>query len=131
MARAKRQKNNLDFEISFYEGVLKRDPNVVDVLVPLGDAYTRRGYYKKGLEVDLRLTRLKPKDPVVFYNLACSYSLLDQITPALQSLEKALDLGYDDFKSLMSDPDMRNVRNNPRFQHLLRKYRRRKRSAGQ
>lgn len=129
MPEAKRKKKNLDFEIAFYEGILKRDPNLVDVLVPLGHAYTKGGYREKGLEVDLRLSRLRPKDPIVFYNLACSYSLLRRITPALESLEKSLRLGYSDFRFLMRDPDMTNVRKSPRFEQLLRKYRRPRKSS--
>ncbi len=129
MARKKRKKRDLDFEISFYEGILKRDPNLVDVLISLGHAYTDGGYYEKGLEIDRRLSRLRPKDPVVFYNLACSYSVLGQIAPALESLEKAMSLGYDDFRFLMIDPDMENVRKNPRFEQLLRKRRRKRKKA--
>jgi len=124
MPRAKRKEKDLDFEIRFYEGILKRDPDIVDVLILLGNAYTQRGYHEKGLEVDLRLSRLRPEDPVVFYNLACSYSLLGQIGSALESLEKALALGYNDLKFLMTDPDMENVRNDARFGPLLQKYRR-------
>jgi len=130
MAGADREKKELDFQISFYEGILKQDPNLVDVLMPLGDVYTKRGYHEKGLEVDLRLSRLRPKDPIVFYNLTCSYSLLGQIDLALESTEKALSLGYKDFKFLMSDPDLENLRNDPRLKGLLQKYRRKKQRSG-
>ena len=130
VGEADRENKELDFEISFYEGILKRDPDLVDALIPLGDAYTKRGYHEKGLEVDLRLSRLRPKDPTVFYNLACSYSLLGQIGSALESLEKALALGYRDFRFLLSDPDMENLRKDSRFTQLLQKFRKgKKRSA--
>ena len=42
--------NDLDFEISFLEGVLKHRPNYIDALAPLAEAYTRRGLFEKGLE---------------------------------------------------------------------------------
>jgi len=42
----------------------------------LGNAYTENGMYAKGLLVDLKLSRLKPNDPLVHYNLARSYALL-------------------------------------------------------
>ena len=122
MPRPRRKKTDLDFEISFYEGILKKDPNLVDVLIPLGNDYTKKGYCEKGLQVDLRLSHLRPKDPVVFYNLACSYSILGEIARALESLEKALNLGYEDFRFLRRDPDMENARSDPGFEKLLRKY---------
>jgi tetratricopeptide (TPR) repeat protein len=126
MPTVKRKKEDLDFEISFYEGILGRDPNLVDVLIPLGDAYTKGGYYEKGLSIDRRLSRLRPNDPVVSYNLACSYSLLGQTARALESLEKAFTLGYRDFAFLMRDPDMEYVRKSAAFAALVEKYRKNK-----
>lgn len=126
MARADREQTNLDFQIAFFEGILKEDASLVDVLIPLGDAYTKRGLYEKGLEVDLRLSRLRPKDATVFYNLACSYSLLNQIEPGLKALEKALSFGYNEFKFLMSDPDLENLRNETQFRKLMEQYRKRR-----
>ncbi len=126
MPRPTKENKNLDFEIGFYEGILRRDPNLVDVLIPLGNAYTKRGLYDKGLEVDIRLSRLRPRDPLVFYNLACSYSLLRQIPPALESLEKAFLLGYNDLELLSSDPDMENLRKDPRLKEFLQKHRKRR-----
>jgi len=129
MPKASRKNKSLDFEIWFYEEILRRDPDLVDVLIPLGDAYTKRGFYEKGLDVDLKLARLRPSDATVFYNLACSYSLLGQIHSALESLEKAFSLGYKEFAFLMMDPDMENVRNSPDFDQLLKKYRRKKKQS--
>lgn len=126
MPSAKKQEKDLDFEISFYEGMLKRDPNLVDVLICLGNDYTKRGQCEKGLEVDLRLSRLRPTDPVVFYNLACSYSLLGQTAPAIEGLEKALRLGYSDWEYLVRDPDLDNVRKDPRFEQLQRRHHRKR-----
>ena len=122
MSSGNNEEKDLDFEISFYEGMLKRDPNLVDVLKCLGNDYTKRGQYEKGLQVDLRLSRLRPTDPVVFYNLACSYSLLGQTTLAIEGLEKALRLGYGDWEYLVRDPDLDNVRKDPRFEQLQRKH---------
>lgn len=117
---AKRQIENLDFEISFFESLLKENPNFVDALIPLGDAYTKRGLYEKGLEVDLRLAELLPLDPLVYYNLACSYSLLGKIDLALQTLEKAIKLGYKDFRFMNKDPDLENVRKDNRYLYLIK-----------
>ena len=126
MPSAKKEEKDLDFEISFYEGILMRAPNLVDVLICLGNDYTKRGHYEKGLEVDLRLSRLRSMDPVVFYNLACSYSLLGQTAPAIEALEKALRLGYSDWAYLVRDPDLDNVRKDPRFEQLQQRHHRKR-----
>src|SRR5512145_2119003 len=62
------------FELDFYEGILLRDPCNEDALMALGHMYTRCGDYEKGLAIDRRLARLRPEDPTVYYNLACSHS---------------------------------------------------------
>ena len=84
MSRASQR--DLDTKIEFLEGLLRRDPNYVDALQLLGDHYTQRGRYLDGLKVDERLARLEPRNALVFYNLACSYSLTDQFDRAAFAL---------------------------------------------
>lgn len=120
--RTKKIIENLDFEISFFESLVKENPNFIDALIPLGDAYTKRGLYEKGLAVDLKLCELLPLDPIVHYNLACSYSLLGNIDMALHTLEKAIKLGYRDFRWIQKDPDLENIRKDSRFPILIKTY---------
>ena len=40
-------KEQLDFEISFFERLVKKDPDFVDALIPLAEAYTRKGFTKR------------------------------------------------------------------------------------
>lgn len=113
---------DLDFEISFYEDIIRDKPDLVDALVVLGDAYTKKGLYEKGLEVDLRLSRLKPKDATVHYNLACDYSLLKKSDECFGALEKAIKLGYRAFAHMTKDPDLDYVRQDSRYAALVAKY---------
>ncbi len=78
------EEEDLDFEIEFYEAVLQRAPNSVDVLMALSNNYTRRGFFEQGLGIDRRLCKLRANDPIVHYNLACSYSLLGRNGEALE-----------------------------------------------
>jgi len=110
---------SLDFEIAFYEGILERAPDAVDVLMALGTDYTRRGMLEKGLAVDERLSRLRGSDPIVRYNLACTYSLLERLDDALQALNEAVGMGYDDFGYMEKDPDLDNLRADPRYAGFL------------
>ena len=65
----------------------------------------------------------QPHDPLVYYNLACSYSLNDQFDLAVAALEKALNLGYCDFAWLAKDPDLRKLRKQPLYQRIQEKIR--------
>ncbi len=111
--------NDLDFEISFLEGVLKHRPNYIDALAPLAEAYTRRGLFEKGLEIDKRLAFLCQDDPVVHYNLACSYVLSGYTAKALTALRRAVRLGFTDLGHLQKDPDLKPLREYPPFQKWL------------
>ena len=110
-----------DFEISFFERLIKQNPNYVDALIPLAELYTRKGLYDKGLKVDRHLAELRKHDPIVHYNLACSLALASKKDEALEVLEKAVELGYSDFDHLKRDNDLQNLRADPRFQSLVLK----------
>src|SRR5262245_21380962 len=106
----RQQIRDLDIEIGFIEGVVERDPKFVEALQVLGDAYTRRGNFDNGLKVDQRLARLRPRVPLVLYNLACSFALTGLNQRAAQTLVRAIERGYNDFRWLMRDPDLQHLR---------------------
>ena len=116
--KGKCEKEDLEFEIQFFEGVIKRDKDFIEALQILGDAYTKTGQWDKGLKIDKRLARLCPDNPLVFYNLACSYSLMSRLDEAFAALTKAVKLGYDDAKWLTNDPDLENLRKDSRFEEI-------------
>jgi len=112
---------DIQFEIEFFRGVVRRDPQCIEALQLLGDAYTKTGQWRAGLKIDERLAKLCPDSPIVFYNLACSYSLLKHADEALAALDSAIRLGYDDGEWLSQDPDLTNLRGVPQFQEICQK----------
>lgn len=118
------EQRELDTKIQFMEGLVRRDPNYVDALQLLGDHYTARGRFTEGLHVDERLSQLQPQNPLVFYNLACSYSLTDEFDRAIFALDHAIELGYRDFKWLAKDPDLKKLRAQPGYEDIKEKIRR-------
>ena len=117
----KKDQPDPEFEIRFFENILKERPNFEEALIALGDLYTKAGFYAQGLEVDLRLSRLRPDDGVVFYNLACDHSLLNNIDAAFKSLATAIILGYREWRFMQQDPDLEKLRRDQRFSQLLEK----------
>jgi tetratricopeptide (TPR) repeat protein len=112
-------KSGVDFTTWFLEGILEQNPNYVDCLMYLGNIYTATGRYKEGLKLDQRLVKLRPEDPVAHYNLACSYSLLENPDAAFKALEKAVALGYKDLDHMERDKDLNNLRQDDRYQVLI------------
>jgi tetratricopeptide (TPR) repeat protein len=105
--------------IDLCERAVAAHPTHLDALKALGDAYTKAGRYVEGLKIDKRLVALLPNDASVHYNLACSYALLNLKDQAFEALDRAMALGYDDFEHLVSDEDLKNVRDDPRFRQWL------------
>jgi len=107
---SRQEKRDLDIEIGFLEGLVRRDPGYIDALQILGDDYTKRGKFTLGLKIDQRLAVLRPHDSLIYYNLACSYSLTGQQEEAADALLQSLEYGYRDYKWLAEDPDLGDLR---------------------
>ena len=64
--------------------------------------------FKKGLEIH-------PKDISLHFNIACAYSLTEQVDKAYLHLDKAVNLGFNDFDKIKSHDDLAYVRIQDRF----------------
>lgn len=108
-----------EFLAEFLGRALTRHPDNFEALSELASLLTRLGRLEEGLAADERLVRLAPRDPTVHYNLACSQALLGRAEDALDSLERAIVLGYRDREHLLEDEDLAALRATPRFQALV------------
>ena len=108
-----------EFEIRFFESVLRRDPSYASVIELLGGLYTRQGRVADGLRMDRKLVKLQPQNATAHYNLACSLALSKRKSDALRALQRAVKLGYADFDWMQQDPDLEVLKQHPEFQSLL------------
>lgn len=115
----KRENKDPEFEIRFFESVLRRDPGYAAVVELLGGLYTRQGRITDGLRMDRKLVKLQPANATAHYNLACSLALAKRKNDALRALRQAVDLGYRDFDWMQQDPDLEALKHHPVFQGLL------------
>lgn len=111
--------HDIEFETRFFEAVHKRDPRSPNVVEILGGLYTKQGRIADGLKMDRKLVRLRPENATAHYNLACSLALIRRKEQALQALERAIALGYDDVDWMQHDPDLKGLRDHPDFQKLV------------
>lgn len=106
-------------ELEFLEQIARRLPEDTEILRALGDLYTRTGDYTEGLRIDERLSHLCSEDPLVWYNLGCSFALTDRKEEALEALGRALELGYDDYEWMKKDSDLTALHGDSRFESML------------
>ena len=116
-----KENRDLDIEINFLQGLVNRDYEYIEALQLLGDDYTKRGKFRDGLKIDEQLAKLLPEDSMVFYNLACSYSLTNAINESIVALNKAVILGYSDSEWMDRDPDLNNVKSDNRYNSIRQK----------
>ena len=123
----------LEFEMSLLEIALEKvnwetldtpsyTKKELGLLVSLGHIYSRLKKHRKGLETDQILVNLYPEDPCFYYNLACSHSLLGQMDDAVMAMDCAFELGYDNFDHMKKDPDLANLREDPRYRIYQDRY---------
>lgn len=107
------------FCLEFCSAVLLRRPEQIEALEMAANHFTALGYYTDGLLLDQRLALLKPRDPGVLYNLACSFALIGHVDDAILTLSRAVRFGYHDHRHMAEDKDLSSLRDDPRFRELL------------
>lgn len=116
---AKEKNHDHEFDMAFYESVLRRDPSYADVIEILGGLYTKHGRIADGLKMDRKLVKLQPRNPTAHYNLACSLALAKRKSDALRTLQHAVELGYKDLDWMQQDPDLEELKDQPAFAALI------------
>lgn len=101
------------------------NPYTVAVRIHLGNSYLERSEYDKALEQYKKAIELEPKNSIVLYNLACTYSRMKKLEEALDALERAVQCGYRDVGWMEKDADLDNLRDETRYKALVRRLRER------
>ena len=78
----------------------------------------RLGDLAKAVEYADRSLAIDPEDPMLLYNVACTYVALSRHEDALNCLERAVDKGFGHKEWIDHDPDLDPLRENMRFQAL-------------
>jgi tetratricopeptide (TPR) repeat protein len=116
------KQSQLDFDIAFFDSVLQRHPDYLDVLRCQAQLLSRKGLRSRALELDVRLVQLVPQDGVAHYNLACSLALMGYVKEAVGQLRQALRQGYTDVDYLEADRDLDSLRSLPEYVELLQEF---------
>jgi len=111
--------NQLDFDIDFFERLLIRNGDSLEVLRLLAELVSKKGLVGRAVELDAKVVELLPDDCLARYNLACSLARAGRPDEAIDSLSKAILLGYDDLAHVDVDPDLDSLRDLPEFRALL------------
>lgn len=97
------------------------EPHYVEIFISLGNRYLTEGKYGKAEREYVKALKASPRNSIAAYNMACAYSLRKELEKSLDWLEKSVEYGFDDFKWMREDPDLKNLHDLPRFSEILRR----------
>lgn len=126
-ANPKKKKENYKNAKLEFTKAIELYPKYAEAYSNRGVIYMQQKKYNKS-EIDLlKAADIKPKDPYVQYNLAALYSLQKKTDLALDAMDKALELGFNNYDALRptgrgSDPDLKNLRKDPGYKQVLEKH---------
>lgn len=112
------KQNNWEEAISNYKMALHHNKNFNEAYINLSSAYLIGKQFQESLKTLNALQRLNPKHPLLHYNLACYYALIGNTTLGVKSLKLAVANGFNNLQTLKTDPDLKNLRLDPRFKEL-------------
>jgi non-specific serine/threonine protein kinase len=107
--------------VTIAEEHLDLNPDDVRALYMGANGLVALGEIEKGLDWARRAVALEPDDPMVIYNVACIHSLAGRAAEALDCIERAVDAGLTQRGWLEHDSNLDFIRNDPRFQALLKR----------
>jgi len=102
------------------ENHLQLNPDDVRAVYMKSGSLSGLGENAQALEWADRALAMDPQEPSVLYNVACNYSLLNEIEKALDCIEIAFDKGFGHKEWMEHDPDFASIKNHPRFKALMR-----------
>ena len=112
------KQNKTEEAIKNYNMALHHNNRFEEAYINLSTAYLN----KKNLELSLKtlniLKSINPKHPLLHYNFSCYYALLGNVPKGIESLKQAIENGFKNHQILETDPDIENLRQNPRFKEL-------------
>jgi tetratricopeptide (TPR) repeat protein len=87
----------------------------------MGTAHIGKKSYSDAIGAFQKALDFGPATWPMYYNLACAYALSGRKDDAFTALGKSIDAGCKDRQGLMTDPDLAPIRDDPRFQDLLKR----------
>ncbi|MBT5869926.1 MAG: tetratricopeptide repeat protein, partial [Nitrospinaceae bacterium] len=107
---------NYNEAIIRYQKALQHHKGFKEAIINLSSAYMKNKEFDKALETLKAGQKQFPKAALIDFNLACYYSLTQNLESGLSALKTAVDKGYKQFKQIENDPDLQNLRNSALYQ---------------
>jgi len=109
-AELRMKKDDPEGALTEYREALSHDPDSAQAIYGIAFILAHRGKLDEALNLMMKLSTARPGDPLVDYNIACLYSKQGKADEAVDYLKKAIGKGFKNWKTIMTDPDLENIR---------------------
>lgn len=100
---------------------LEAHPEAPPAISMMITVHMHKKEYEQILSLYDRWEKIDAKNPMVYYNKACTLAKMGKKEEALTTLEKAVETGYRDYKWMEKDGDMSTLRDEERYKALVKK----------
>jgi tetratricopeptide (TPR) repeat protein len=119
MGKHQFQEKEFETAVITFKKIVKTEPQIGEAWYYLGLSYHNLKNYRDALKAYSKAYKLEFWPARTQYNMACSYSMLNDKGRALHALAEAMNAGFQQLHLLSSDTDLDNLRNEPAFQELF------------
>jgi tetratricopeptide (TPR) repeat protein len=102
-----------------YRAITRREPQNGTAWFRLGYCLHAAGRLDEAILAHKKAAEFPQARPTALYNLGCAYALKNDKDKAFDALRKALQAGFSNRDAFEDDPDLENLRDDPRFEKLL------------
>ncbi|HEX8816501.1 MAG TPA: protein kinase [Terriglobales bacterium] len=121
LGRALLLQKRYDDAFAAFTSMREADPKALDTAhIAFGQLYLAKGEYNEALKSLLGGQRFAA---VNYYWIGATYAAMGNRAMALSTMQKAFDAGFADFAAIDNSPYFNSIRNDPRFQEMLKKHR--------
>jgi serine/threonine protein kinase/Tfp pilus assembly protein PilF len=113
-------KKILTESLNVYPRYFMQHPDDARAHLYYANTLVRVGKIEEAKKEAAKAVELNPSDPLMQYNVACFYSLLNDKKTAVEAIKNAFKAGYADYEWTKRDSDLDNIRKEPEFIELLK-----------
>ena len=123
LANAYQRNSNWGKATEYYLKTLQIDSTELDAMISLVFTLYKEKKYDQAEQMINDYSKLRPEDSSEYIpGLLCLYFIQGQEDKTIETLEAALKSGYNDFKSIEAEQDLKNFITSPRYIELKNKY---------
>jgi serine/threonine protein kinase/Flp pilus assembly protein TadD len=106
-------------QIQVLQEQLRQVPEDARAWILLASDHASLGESEAAMRELQKATSLRPRDPIIVYNAACTYGVMNKKTEALELLKRLGEVGNFSFDWASRDPDLACLHEDPEFQRLV------------